>query len=191
MNKKKLFIADKGPSMIYHHVKKCSFTFTLTLASILTFAQCEGLKGNEEGMKLWKYKYYNYFSIDTTTALIKADSVLIYYLSNPDNETNYGMPCCYYLAEKYAQLELKRNLKILYKRLEKEDSINFSKAQQAWQIFYKAEWEFLCRAFIAYSNFSKYGLGRETMIYIASRKYQMIKDRILTIKSYIETATTD
>jgi len=171
--------------------KKYHLTFILTLTSILTQAQCEDLKGDKEGMKLWKAKYYTYFSIDTTTTLIKADSVLIYFLANPANETNYAMPCCYYLAEKYAQVELKRDLKILYKKLEKEDSISFSKAQQAWQVYYKAEWEFLRGAFIGYSNFSKYGLGRETMIDIASRKYQMIKDRILTIKSYIETATTE
>ena len=101
------------------------------------------------------------------------------------------MPCCYDLAEKFAKTELKRNLKILYKKLEKQDSINFCKAQKAWQAYYNNEWEFLRQAFIAYANFSKYGQGREVMIETESRKYQMIKDRILLIKSYIETVTRE
>ncbi len=169
---------------------KYYLTFFFVLTSILTFAQCE-LKGDKEGMKQWRNKYYDYFSLDTTTELIKADSVLIFYLSNSENETNYGMPCCYFLAEKYAQIELKKTLKLLYKKLEKEDPINFNKAQKAWQVFYNNEWVFLKNAFIAYANFSKYGQGREIMIDNASRKYQMLKDRILTVKNYIETATTE
>ena len=163
----------------------------LILASFQTFAQCV-LKGNKEVLKNWRSEYFNYFSLDsTTTQVIKADSVLIFYFSNPENETNYGMPCCYYLAEEYAQLELKRNLKILYKKLEKEDSVNFSKAQKAWQLFYKTESAFIHSAFMGYANFSKYGQGREIMIDDAARIYQMIKDRILTIKQYIEVTTVE
>lgn len=101
------------------------------------------------------------------------------------------MPCCYFLAKEYAQLELKRNLKILYKKLEKEDLLSFYKAQKAWQLYYKAEWEFIRGAFVGYTNFSKYGQGREVMIDDASRIYQMIKDRILTVKEYIEMTTTE
>jgi hypothetical protein len=157
----------------------------------MTFAQCEDLKGNGEGMNKWKEKYLDYFNEDTTTQFIQADSVLIYYFSNQDNETNYGMPCCYYLADKYAQTELAEYLKILTAKLEKDDAINFSKAQQAWQSYYESEWDFLRQAFIAYANLSKYGQGREIMIETQSRKYQMVKGRILTVKSYIETATTE
>jgi uncharacterized protein YecT (DUF1311 family) len=172
--------------------EKHYLTFIFVLASFFTFAQCEGLKVDKEVRKNWRSEYFNYFSLDsTTTQLIKADSVLICYLSNPDNQTNFAMPCCYFLAEDYAKLELKKNLKILYKKLEKEDSISFSKAQRAWQIYYKAEWEFISGAFIGYANFSKYGQGREVMIDNASRKYQMIKDRILMVKYYIEKATTE
>ena len=80
----------------------------LVLTSLHAFAQCT-LKGNKEVLKNWRAEYFNYFSLDSATApVIKADSVLIFYFSNPENETNYGMPCCYYLAEKYAQVELKR-----------------------------------------------------------------------------------
>jgi hypothetical protein len=82
-------------------------------------------------------------------------------------------------------------LKILTAKLEKDDAINFSKAQQAWQSYYESEWDFLRQAFIAYANLSKYGQGREIMIETQSRKYQMVKGRILTVKSYIETATTE
>ncbi len=157
----------------------------------MTFAQCEDLKGNGEGMNKWKEKYLDYFNAESTTQFIKADSVLIYYFSNQDNETNYGMPCCYYLADKYAQTELAYYLKILTAKLEKDDSVNFLKAQQTWQMYYESEWDFLRQAFIAYANLSKYGQGREIMIETQSRKYQMIKDRVLTVKSYIETATTE
>ena len=171
--------------------KKYFLASLLSLISFMTFAQCEGLKGDKDGMKHWERKYFDYFNIDSTTQLIKADSVLIFYFSNDENSTNYAMPCCYHLAEKFAQTELKRNLEILYKKLEKQDSINFYKAQKAWQAYYNVEWEFLRQAFIAYANFSKYGQGREIMIETASRKYQMIKDRILLIKSYIETVTSE
>src|SRR5258705_12388835 len=83
---------------------KCFLTFGLVLTSFMTFAQCERLKGNKEGMKNWRSIYYNYFSLDSsTTQAIKADSVLIFYFSNSENETNFGMPCCYFLAEEYAQ----------------------------------------------------------------------------------------
>jgi hypothetical protein len=164
---------------------------TLIIASFQGFAQCE-LKGNKEGMENWRGEYFNYFSLDSTISqVIKADSVLIFYFSNSENETNYGMPCCYYLAEEYAQLELKRNLKILYKNLDKEDSLTFSKAQIAWQQYYKAESGFMHSAFVGYANFSKYGQGREIMIDKASRIYQMVKDRILTVKYYIEMTTTE
>jgi hypothetical protein len=170
---------------------KCFLTFVMCLISYLTFAQCEGLKGNKAGMKNWRSMYFTYFSLDsTTTQVIKADSILIFYFSNSENETNYGMPCCYYLAEQYAQSELKINLKILYKILEKDDSLNFYKAQKAWQLYYKTESEFIRAAFVGYANFSKYGQGREVMIDNASRMYQMIKDRILIVKSYIEMAKT-
>lgn len=169
---------------------KYSLISILTFTSFLTFAQCEDLKGNGEGMNKWKEIYLDYFNADSTTQFIKSDSVLIYYFSNNNNETNYGMPCCYYLADKYAQKELIYYLKILYNKLEKDDSAIFLKAQQAWQTYYECEWEFLRNTFIAYANLSKYGQGREIMIETQSRKYQMIKDRILTIKSYIEIATT-
>lgn len=166
-------------------------TTVLILISFQSFAQCV-LKGNKEVQKSWRAEYFDYFSLDsTTTQVIQADSVLIFYFSNPENETNYGMPCCYYLAEEYAQLELKRNLKMLYKKLEKEDSLTFYKAQKAWQLYYKAESEFIRGAFVGYANFSKYGQGREVMIEDASRIYQMIKDRILIVKDYIEMVTTE
>jgi hypothetical protein len=158
--------------------------------SVMTMAQCDGLKGNKAILNTWKSEYCNYFSVDsTTTQLISADSVLIYYLSDSSNDTNYGMPCCYYLAGKYAQIELRRNVKLLYKKLEKEDSISFSKAQGNWKTYYNAEVDFIKGAFIGYANFVKYGQGCEIMINDAARIYQMIKDRILTIKSYIELAS--
>ena len=163
----------------------------MILVTLLTFAQCEDLKGNPEGMKYWKNNFRDYFSVDSSFQFIKADSVLIFYFSNSKNETNYGMPCCYFLAEKYAQKELAENIRMLYKKLQKQDSIYFRKAQQAWQVYYNKEWEFLRQAFISYANYSKYGLGREVMIETASRKYQMIKDRILIINSYIETISVD
>ena len=88
---------------------KYLLTSTLIFASFQGFSQCD-LKGNKEGMENWRTEYFNYFGLDsTTTQVIEADSVLIFYFSNSENETNYGMPCCYYLAEEYAQLELKKN----------------------------------------------------------------------------------
>jgi hypothetical protein len=170
---------------------KCHSLFTLILISVVTAAQCD-LKGNKAILKTWKSEYYSYFNADSTTIpLISADSVLIYYLSDSDNETNYAMPCCYYLAAKYAQIELRKNIRLLYKKLEKEDSISFSKAQRNWNTFYDAESDFIHGAFIAYTNFVKYGQGREIMIHDAARIYQMIKDRILTIKDYIELVSQD
>lgn len=166
-------------------------TFILTFISLISNAQCEDITGNNEGMKNWKEKYFEYFQSDSSKPLIKADSVLIYYFSNKENETNYGMPCSFYLGRIYAQKELKHYLNILYSKLEKQDSINFYTAQQAWQFYYNSELEFLSHAFIAYANRSKYGLGRETMIDNEARNYQIIKDRILTVESYIETATSN
>lgn len=168
---------------------KYLLAFVFFLNCRLTYSQCENLKGDSLGVKNWTTKYQDYFRCDSTTPLIKADSVLIYYLYNAYNETNYGMPCCYYLAEKYAKLELAGKLKILYGKLEPEDSTNFSKAQNSWQVYYDNEWEFLRQSFIAYANLSKYGQGREIMIHTQSWKYQIIKDRILTIMLYIEIAS--
>jgi uncharacterized protein YecT (DUF1311 family) len=170
-------------------------SYCLTLASIFlsffAFSQCEDLKGNQEVNADWQAEYFRYFNLDfSANAIIKADSVLIYYLSNSDNETNYAMPCCYFLAEHFAQTELKENLTILYAKLEKEDSANLYNAQKAWQNFYDTEWTFIKTAFVGYANVSKYGQGREIMIEDASREYGMIKDRILTIKEYIEMVTT-
>lgn len=163
----------------------CMLTSLLVLQFTGSFAQCE-LKGDPETRKNWRAEYISYFSLDSSTAeLIKADSVLIFYLSNPANETNYGMPCCYYLAGKYAALELKKNLKLLYKQLEKEDVLSFRQAQKAWQAYYRAESEFMKGALVGYSNFSKYGQGREIMIDKASRIYQLIKERIIAVKYYI------
>src|SRR4029079_2353230 len=99
------------------------------------------------------------------------------------------MTCCYYIAEKFAQIELRKNIKLLNKKLAKEDSISFSKAERNWKTYYDAEVDFIQGAFIAYANFVKYGQGREIMIDDAARIYQMIKDRILTIKAYIELAS--
>ena len=59
--------------------KKYFLTSLLSLISFMTFAQCEGLKGGKDGMKHWERKYFDYFNIDSTTQLIKADSVLIFY----------------------------------------------------------------------------------------------------------------
>ena len=163
----------------------------MNLGTLLIFAQCQDLKGNPEEMEHWKDNYRDYFSVDSSFLFIKADSILIFYFSNSENETNYGMPCCYFLAEKYAQKELAEIIRMLYKKLEKQDSINFRKAQQAWQVYYNKEWDFLKQAFISYANYSKYGQGREVMIETASRKYQMIKDRILIVNGYIETLTIE
>lgn len=171
--------------------KKTLIATLMILVSLSAFTQCKDLKGNSEGIEHWKDNYRAYFNVDSSFQFIKADSILIFYFSNPQNETNYGMPCCYFLAEKYAQKELAENIRILYKKLEKQDSINFRKAQQAWQAYYDKEWDFLRQAFIAYTNYSKYGLGREVMIETASRKYQTIKDRILIVESYIETLSTE
>ena len=85
--------------------------------------------------------------------MISADSVLIYYLSDSNNETNDGMTCCYYIAEKFAQIELRKNIKLLNKKLAKEDSISFSKAERNWKTYYDAEVDFIQGAFIAYANF--------------------------------------
>lgn len=151
------------------------------------FGQCENLTGNNSGMNNWKNKYREYWAIDSAFQFITADSVLIFYITNEENETNYGFPCCYFLAEQFAQTELKKTLKMFYSKLEKEDSLNFYSAQLAWQHYYDTEWKFLKEAFVAYANFSKYGLGREIMIHTQVKRYDTIKERILTIRDYIET----
>lgn len=172
--------------------KHCWLAIASMFPSFFAYAQCEGLKGNEEVAADWKAEYYHYFSLDSSTNdVIKADSVLIYYLSNSDNETNYVMPCCYFLTEQFAQTELKENLAILYSKLEKEDSANLYVAQKAWQNFYDNERSFINTAFVGYANFSKYGQGREIMIHNAMREYQMIKDRILTVKEYMKMVTNE
>lgn len=142
-------------------------------------------------MKNWKNKYREYWAVDSALQFITADSVLIFYITNEENETNYGLPCCYFFAEQYAQTELKNVLKLFYSKLEKEDSLYFSSAQLAWQHYYDAEQEFLRKAFVAYANFSKYGLGREIMIHTQMKKYETIKGRILTIQDYTETISMD
>jgi len=173
--------------MLNYHLFFISF-----LVSAIANAQCDGLKGNKTILKTWKAEYCDYFNADSTkTKFISADSVLIYYLSDSDNESNLTMPCCYYLATKYAKTELRKNVRFLYKKLEKEDSLSFSKAQRHWETYYDAETDFINGAFIAYANFTKYGLGRGIMIDDSARVYQMIKDRILTIKSYIELTSQD
>lgn len=103
------------------------------------FGQCESLTGNNAGMKNWKNKYREYWAVDSALQFITADSVLIFYITNEENETNYGLPCCYFFAEQYAQTELKNVLKLFYSKLEKEDSLYFSSAQLAWQHYYDAE----------------------------------------------------
>lgn len=166
--------------------------FVSFFVSVITIAQCDGLKGNKAILKTWKAEYCNYFSTDSTnTQFISADSVLIYYLSDSNNGSNLAMPCCYNLATKYAKTELRKNIKLLYKELEKEDSVSFSKAQRHWETYFDAETAFINGAFIAYANFTKYGQGREIMIDDAARVYQMIKDRILTVKAYIELTSQD
>jgi len=171
---------------------KYSLFFIFYMVSVITNAQCDGLTGDKTILKTWKAEYCNYFSVDSAqTQFISADSVLIYYLSDSNNESNLAMPCCYYLATKYAKAELRKNIKLLYKKLEKQDSLSFSKAQRRWEMYYDAEIEFINGAFIAYANLTKYGLGREIMIDDAARVYKMIKDRILTIRSYIQLASQE
>ena len=170
--------------------KNCLISLLITL-SIQSFGQCENMIGDSTIRGNWKKSYVEYFRVDSNSQFIKADSVLISYFNNSDNETNYGMPCCYYLAEIFAQRELREKVKILNLYLEKEDLNNFTNTQKEWQKYYESEWEFLRNAFIAYSNLSKYGQGREIMIHNQSRRYNLIKDRILTIEDYIEIAKTD
>ncbi|MBX3165700.1 MAG: hypothetical protein KF900_14585 [Bacteroidetes bacterium] len=172
-----------------------SFKYILTCfvcnISLMTYGQCEDLTGNPEEMKNWKSMYFEYFHLDSTSATIKADSVLIYYLSNSKNETNYGMPCCYFNAEKFANEELAERLKLLYSKLEKSDAENFKQSQSAWEKYYFLEWEFIRQAFVGYANVRKYGQGREIMIHNQARHYQMIKERIITINNYINIASTE
>src|ERR1051325_7034763 len=98
----------------------------LLLISSLSFGQCEDLKGSHDTTENWREEYIQYFNVDSTFEFIEADSVLIYYFSNSENETNYGMPCCYLLATKFAEAELDKHLKILNRKLEKKDADYFS-----------------------------------------------------------------
>ncbi len=168
---------------------------TIGLWPQTAFGQCEGLKNwndsnliehLEFGPENWKEAYYSYFISDSSIRLIKADSVLISYFSHPENVTNYGMPCCYFLATKYAEIELENLIDTLNKNLGKVDAVNFEKSQASWREFYKNEREFINHAFLGYANYSKYGHGREIMIHDAAKLYDFIKNRILDVMNYIE-----
>lgn len=159
------------------------------------FGQCEGLKSwsdpqlvghLEFGSGRWQQAYSNYFRSDSCVKLIAADSVLMSYLSHPENQTNYGMPCCYILATEFAEIELEAFIKSLYQNIGKIDSLNFKESQNAWNHFYQNEREFIYHAFVGYSNYSKYGRGREIMIDDAANIYELIKERIVNVKYYVE-----
>jgi hypothetical protein len=162
-----------------------------------TFGQCDSLKNWSDinltehlkyGPEKWKKSYYDYFHSDSGDRLITADSVLISYLRHPENQTNFGMPCSYFLATSYAENELNRLIEVLNKNLGEVDSMNFEKSQAAWLDFYQREREFIKHAFVGYANYSKYGHGREIMIDNAARIYDFIKNRILDVKYYIEVS---
>lgn len=174
-------------TIFYSYImKKVYSTLVSLFISVIVFGQCEDLTGNKDNISNWRSLYSDYFHLDSNVVTIKADSVLIYYFSNSKNETNYGMPCCYYLAEKYAQRELKDRLAFLYQKLVKTDVSNFKIAQENWQKYYESEWKFISEAFVGYSNVSTYGQGREIMIHNQAQHYQMIKDRIIAVEHYIE-----
>jgi hypothetical protein len=105
--------------------------------------------------------------------------VLISYFSHPENETNYGMPRCDYLATKYTEIELGNLIDTLYTNRGKVDSINFGKSQSPWREFYKNEREFIYPAFVGSANYSKYGHGREIMMHDTAELCDLIKNRIL------------
>ena len=93
------------------------------------------------------------------------------------------MPCTLLFSRELCSNRIKeKHSTILYKIIGERNSLSIYKAQKAWQLYYKSESDFINGALVGYVNFSKYGQCREVMIDDASRTYQMIKDRILTIK---------
>ena len=161
------------------------------LSSMRLSAQCEELEGNGVDMILWKEKYSELVDFNSKDQFISADSVLIYYLSNKSNQTNYGMSCSFYQAVKFAETELINTLDLLYSKLEEADAVNLKLAQSRWQIYYDSEAEFQKQAIVGYANSSKYNLGREASIDLQAMKYQIVKDRILQVKSYIDLIGAD
>ena len=137
----------------------------------------------------WKENYFNYFLVKDTSNFnfIQADSLLINLLSDTENETTEGMANSYDEASEYAETELKMMLIILFNNLEKEDSSKLYISQNNWRLFYKSESEYLENTFVAYSNFSKYELGREAYIYPHICRYDYIKERILKLREYVNT----
>ena len=158
----------------------------LTVFSINAFGQCEELHPDRANAKNWKRGYLDYFGSGVDTlSYIKADSVLIGYISN--SKTTMDMACSYYKAEMFAQKELNAKIKVLMKMLKTSDRSMFQRSQEIWLNFYKSESEFLNETFTVYSNDNKYLLGTQENVKNPERKYNMIKQRILSINEYVET----
>ena len=156
----------------------------LLCQSTILFAQCQPSK---EKIENWRKEYLDYFSINDTIGykFIKADSVLLRYVYNDaENGTTMGISCSYDIATKFAESELKFASQRLAKKLNKKDAFNLRNAEKSWEAYYKSEWDFLRNAFYAYANAAKYDLGTSIMITGQAWKYQMVKDRIIQLKTY-------
>ena len=161
------------------------FIFLLTFFSLDVFGQCEDLHPDRANAKNWKKEYLDYFGSEVDTSWIKADSVLIGYMSN--SKTTMDMSCAYDKAEMFAQKELNSKIQILMKLLKVTDKSIFQKSEAIWLQFYKSESNFLNGTFTVYSNDNKYLLGTQENVKNPERKYNLIKQRIQSINEYIET----
>ena len=161
----------------------------LALLPMLASAQCDELRGDPAARRNWQKKYRESFSEAADSRLIDADSVLIYYQYKNENQTTLGMECTYLLAEKYAQKELHKALKRLYRNLDAEDSAKFAKSQSTWALFYKREKEFVLSAYVGYANVTKYGNGTRILVERVVATYNIIKQRIIAVEDYIENTS--
>lgn len=112
---------------------------------------------------------------------VRSDSLLLLYITNPENHTYYGRQCSYGLAADYAELEIDSLLLLLEDVLQPDDWEQLKISQQKWREYYEAEFKFHVDAFMTYSNFDKYGLGRESSVGTIASKYYMARDRYMTL----------
>ena len=113
------------------------------------------------------------------------DSILESCLDSGENRGNtMGEIECYYDAAIKLDTLIDKYYHILFKKLDKSDRYKLKVSQDKWLQYYHAESKFIYSAFYTWSNFSKYGHGREAAIDQAQWRYELARKRLVDLIKY-------
>ncbi|MBZ0099399.1 MAG: DUF1311 domain-containing protein [Taibaiella sp.] len=130
------------------------------------------------------YLGYNAFNtLPDSTIAYDLDSILFNCLGT-SGATTVGSIDCYNALTDTAKKMINQEYKKLYTKLEKDDKKLLEETQDRWNKYFTREKDFLYSTFYTWTNYAKYGHGREHSIAQAEWVFQIARQRLIAIRAF-------